>query len=92
MGNTSSKQTSKNNKSLAQIVDYIATNYILTQNFRDMEKLSDTEYCNKLVILTADVIAKNLQDEEITYLAQRMEDGVEINEMTEEKIIFLKKK
>jgi len=92
MGNTSSKQPATGNKSLSQIVDYIATNYILTQNFRDMEKLANPEYCNNLVVLTADVIAKNLQDEEITYLAQRMEGGVEINEMTKEKVIFLKKK
>lgn len=92
MGTTSSKQSATGNKSLSQIVDYIATNYILTQNFRDMEKLADAEYCNNLVVLTADVIARNLHDEDITYLAQRLENGVEINEMTNEKVIFLKKK
>ena len=88
MGNT---QSSKDKKSLPQIIDYIATNYILTQNFNDMEKLSDTEYCNKLVVITADIIAKNLKDKEISFLSQRMENGIEINEMKKEKVIFLKK-
>jgi hypothetical protein len=92
MGATSSKQPATGEKSLSHLVDYIATNYILTQNFRDMQQLADPKYCNELVILTADVISKNLKDEEITYLAQRMEEGVEINEMTKEKVIFLKKK
>ena len=88
MGNT---QSSKDKKSLSQIIDYIATNYILTQNFNDMKKLSDVEYCNKLVVITADIIAKNLKDKEISFLSQRMENGVEINEMKKEKVIFLKK-
>ena len=88
MGNT---QSTKDKKSLSQIIDYIATNYILTQNFNDMEKLSDTEYCNKLVVITADIIANNLKDKEISFLSQRMENGIEINEMKKEKVLFLKK-
>ena len=40
MGNNISINTS-NKKTLAQTIDYIATNYILTQNFKDMKNLSD---------------------------------------------------
>lgn len=92
MGNTES--TSKSNqetrlKTLPQVIDYIAANYILTQNFHDMEKLSDVKYCNKLVILTSKVIADKLNDMEVRYLAQRLKDGVEINEMTKDNVIFL---
>ena len=91
MGNNASDEINTKQKSLTQTIDYIATRYILTQNFKDMEKLADTDYCNKLVILTSDLIAKNLQDKEITFLAQRMENNVEINDMKKDNIIFLKK-
>ena len=47
---------------LADILDILATKYILTQNFQDMKKLGDKEYCNKLVILTADIIKKFLKE------------------------------
>lgn len=81
-----------NKKTLPELVDYIATNYILTQNFQDLEKLSDPKYCDELVILTSKVISQKLNDMEIRYLAQRMKNGVEINEMTKGKVIYLKKK
>ena len=83
MGNTQSNPKTK--KTLSQIIDYIATNYILTQNFQDMTKLSDMKYCNDLVILTSKIISNNLSDLEVQYLAQRIKKGVEINEMTKDK-------
>ena len=92
MGNTATKKTVKKEKSLSSVVDYIATNYILTQNFKDMEKLSDQEYCNNLVIMTSDIIGNKLNEIDIKYLAQRLKNGVEVNESVEEKVMFLKKK
>ena len=64
MGNSSSTQQSNSGKTgkLAQEIDYIAANYITTQNFQDMERLADIEHCNNLVIMTADLIANNLND------------------------------
>lgn len=92
MGNAQNKQDlASPKKSLSQIIDYIAANYILTQNFEDMKKLSDMKYCNNLVILTSKVIANNLNNLEIQYLAQRLKGTEEINEMTKDKIIFLNK-
>jgi hypothetical protein len=89
MGN--SQSSIKKKKSLSQIIDYIATNYILTQNFQDMTKLSDMKYCNDLVILTSKIIANNLSDLEVQYLAQRIKKGVEINEMSKDRVIYLDK-
>jgi hypothetical protein len=89
MGNT--QTTDGSNKSLKQIVDFVATNYILTQNFQDMRKLSDMKYCNKLVILTSKVIANKLNDIEVEYLAQRTKDGQEINVMATDKLKILNK-
>lgn len=89
MGNT--QNTDGSNKSLKQIVDFVATNYILTQNFQDMKKLSDMKYCNKLVILTSKVIDKKLSDIEVEFLAQRTKDGVEINDMTTDRLKIINK-
>ena len=93
MGNSSSTQNtnSKQSGKLAQEIDYIAANYITTQNFRDMERLADIEHCNNLVIMTADLIANNLNDLDVKYLAQRLKEGVEINEMTEGSVVYFKK-
>ena len=89
MGNTQTTDT--NNKSLKQIVDFIATNYILTQNFQDMRKLSDMKYCNKLVLLTSKVFENKLRDIDIEYLAQRTRDGQEINVMANDKVKVINK-
>ena len=68
MGNAqSSKQ-----KTLPQIIDYVAANYIITSNFQDMKKLSDSKYCDNLVILTSKIMANNLSNLEVKYLAQRL--------------------
>lgn len=90
MGNTQSSQDSKK-KSLGQIVDYVATNYILTQNFQDMKNLSDLKYCDNLVILTSNIIANHLSDLDVEFLAQRTKSGVEVNEMTKQKVLYLNK-
>ena len=87
MGNTQSAKTS-NKKTLEEIVDYIASNYILTQNFKDMENLANMSYCNKLVILTSKIIENNLSNLEIEFMTQRMQKGKEINEMTKDKLMF----
>ena len=89
MGANQSSEPKK--KHLSQAIDYVAANFITKQNFQDMVNLSDMKYCNDLVVITSDVIAKSLSDMDIKYLAQRLKDGVEINEMTKEKVIFLNK-
>lgn len=75
-------------KSISQILDYIATYYILTMDFKSLRKLYDKEYCDKLVILTSDIIQRYFTDLEITYLSQRIKDGIEVNEIDKDKIIF----
>jgi len=90
MGVTQSKNTDTGQQlKAANILDILATKYILTQNFQDMKKLGDREYCNKLVILTADIIKKFLKEREITYIAQRIEDGVPINTKKSSSVIYL---
>lgn len=98
MGNqTSTNNTSDSNKeqsdelkpkSISQILDYIATYYILTMDFKSLRKLYEKEYCDRLVILTSDIIQRYFTDLEITYLSQRIKDGVEVTEESKDKVIF----
>ena len=97
MGNSSST-SSNSNKSAEKsfdnfydIIDYIATYYILTMDFKSLSKLCEKEYCDKLVVITSDIIKRYFNDMELTYLAQRVKDGVEVNDLTKEKVIFVNK-
>ena len=90
MGTTQSKTATPGQEVKADnILDILATKYILTQNFQDMKKLGEKEYCNKLVILTSDIIKKFLKENEITYVSQRIVDGVPINEKKTSSVIYL---
>ena len=92
MGNTSSSNSNKAaEKNFYDVIDYIATYYILTMDFKSLSKLSEKAYCDKLVILTSDIIERYFNNMEITYLAQRIKDGVEVNNLNKEKIIFINK-
>ena len=88
MGGTQSKSSGKDINA-ANVLDILATKYILTQNFQDMVKLSNPEYCNKLVILTSDIIKKFLKEREIKFLSHRVKDGVERVLSQEAKVIYL---
>ena len=94
MGNqNSTKNTDQQNnklkpRSISQILDYIATYYILTMDFKSLKKLYEKEYCDKLVILTSDIVQRYFTDMEITYLAKRVKNGVEVNEIDKDKVIF----
>ncbi len=94
MGNTpstanKSPETEFNN--FYDVIDYIATYYILTMDFKSLSKLSEKEYCDKLVILTSDIIEKYFNEHEITFLEQRVKDGVVVNTSTSEKFVFIDK-
>jgi hypothetical protein len=95
MGNTTSynlnKSAEKELTNFYDVIDYIATYYILTMDFKSLSKLSEKAYCDKLVILTSDIIERYFNDMEITYLSQRIKDGVEVNNLNKEKFIFINK-
>ncbi len=68
-------------KSSYEIIDFIATHFILTADFVSLTRLnSNKEYCDNLVILTSDIINRYFTDLEITYLAQRTKNGIVIDE------------
>ena len=67
--NNSSPNSNKSEKSkfdnFYDIIDYIATYYILTMDFKSLSKLSEKEYCDKLVVLTYYIINRYFNDTEI---------------------------
>ena len=92
MGNQqTTEKKGKNKDILLQTMNQIASKFILTQNFEDMKNLEKKEYCNKLVILTSDIIADKLDDLEITYLSQKIQKGNTVNKKAKNKVIYLKK-
>jgi predicted DNA-binding protein len=49
-------------------IDDIATNYILTMDFKSLKKLSEKEYCDKLVLMTSEIFENRLNSMEVKYL------------------------
>lgn len=78
-------------KSISQILDYIATYYILTSDYDSLKNLYKKEYCDNLVILTSDIIERYFTDMEIVYLAQRIKEGVEVNQYEKDNVKFFNK-
>ena len=76
---------------LVDVADYVAAKYILTQNFNDMKKLNEPEYCNKLVILTSKILNKYLKEREVKYLAEKIKNGHKYNETDIKQVLHLKK-
>jgi len=95
MGNfTSTQKNTSTNQSFHKFddaIDYIASKYILTADFQSLRKLSEKEYCEKLVVLTSDIIDRYFNHQEVLYLEQRVKNGEEINDMTKKKVYFLNK-
>lgn len=97
MGNASSTQNKNSKNDVKQfsnfyeIIDYIASYYILTMDFQSLSRLSDKKYCDRLVVLTSDIIKKQFTDLEITYLDKRIKQGQPVNELAREKVAFINK-
>ena len=79
------------NMKIENVIDYTAAKFITTSSFTDMINLHKPEYCEKLVILTAKVIERHLNNMEITFLEQRTENGVPINKTADANIVYLAK-
>jgi len=83
MGNLTSKQKTDETvfNNFYEVIDYIASYYILKSDFKSLKKLNNPEYCNKLVLITSDVIKKAFNTRDIQFIAKRIQDGLEVNEM-----------
>ena len=84
MGNTSStglnikenelslKQLNESNAEFLTKLNEIATNYILGQNFQDMIRLTNSKYCDDLVIITSKILKKSYSAPQIQYAYKQM--------------------
>ena len=89
MGNYIS--TKKEPVDFQNIIDTIATYYILTMDFKNLSKLSEKEHCDKMLVLTSDIIGKYFTLQQIAFLEKRIENGEETNDMKKEKVIYMSK-
>lgn len=89
--NISTEKAKKEFDNFYDIIDYIATYYILTMDFKSLRKLSEKSYCDNLVVLTSDIIERYFNNMEVEYLAQRIKNGSEVNELKKDKINFFNK-
>ena len=69
----------------SQSLDNAATNYILSMNFQNLNKLHNKLYCNKLTGLTSTIIAKYYKTNDIHYLLDRVKFGKQNEEKNENK-------
>ena len=92
MGLTQSKDKLNDNSNLDSetnleyIINNLIADFIVSQNFEDMEKLSDSNYCNKIVLITSKLLDEKLDLEEVTYLSDN------INKTSKEKVFVLNSK
>jgi hypothetical protein len=88
MGNQSSSiKTAKETFTLERVIGKIAAKYITSQDFKDMQLLRDPEYCNKLTIITSNILANHFSNQEIEYLAKKTEKGKEVNKKEKDKVL-----
>ncbi len=93
MGNSTSsiKKAENDFDNFYEIIDYIASYYILTMDFKSLSKLSEKSYCDKLVVLTSDIVERYFNETEVTFLAQRIKEGIEVNDLKTEKVRYVNK-
>ena len=82
MGNTNSTTAAKN---LTNEIDRIATYYIFSMTDDVLSKMSEKDYCNKLVILTAKVFDEKLNNLEKKKMLERVAPVKEEEKKPEEK-------
>jgi cytochrome oxidase Cu insertion factor (SCO1/SenC/PrrC family) len=87
-----SKTKKTNNLDLINTLDFIACNYIFTLNYENMKKLYDKKYCDKLVVLTSDIINNYYNEIEVNQLSDRISFGENfLHKPKHEKIIYYQK-
>ena len=69
------KQLNNDNTEFVYKLNEIATNYILGQNFQDMTKLTNSKYCDDLVIITSKILKKSFFSDQIKFIHNTLLHG-----------------
>ena len=93
MGQKQGKPSSSNSiDTIADKLENISSSLIFTQTFQDMTRLSSKDYCDKLVVITQNMISKKLNKLEVNYLSERINKGLEEGkEIIKDNITYLEK-
>jgi hypothetical protein len=92
MGNSNSSVNDSNKNDFLIKVDKFATKFLLSN--KDVTKNSrmlDLNYCDNMVIMTSDNFMKKFSSLEIDYLSKRTENGIEVDKMESDKIVYFNK-
>lgn len=76
---------------LEETIDYVATHYILTSDFQSLRKLNEKTYCEKMIVLTSDIINNKFSDLEVDKILDRIENGSSSKDIERENIVFFSK-
>jgi len=87
-----SDKPKESNLDLINTLDIISCNYIFTMNYENMRKLYDKTYCDKLVVLTSDIINNYYNEIEVKQLSDRIRFGEDfLHKPKDEKLIYYQK-
>ena len=77
MGNKASAEDEQKlkSKTSAELMDYLASHYITTSSFQALKRLNEKEYCDKMVVLTTNILNKYFDTVDIGYLEERVKSG-----------------
>jgi hypothetical protein len=75
MGNQNSTFTESDTKSLLDSLDEIASDFITTTHFNDLQNAFDDKYCDKLIVLTEKVLSNKFNLMDLTTINNRIENG-----------------
>ena len=76
------------NMKLPSLLHIIASNYIIKSTFQDLENLHNPEFCNKLIVLTSDVLQKHLNNLEITFMDKTINNN---NNLISKPVVYFNK-
>jgi hypothetical protein len=69
------KELNYNNTEFLSKLNEIATDYILGQNFQDMVRLTNSKYCDDLVIITSKILKKSFFSNQIQVIYNKISEG-----------------
>jgi hypothetical protein len=69
------KELNYNNTEFISKLNEIATDYILGQNFQDMVRLTNSKYCDDLVIITSKILKKSFFSNQIQVIYNKISEG-----------------
>jgi hypothetical protein len=76
--NNSEVEVEDNSNKLETSLDFIASYYILTSDFKSLLKLYEKSYCDKLVLITTEIIEKYFSEIEIKNMMGRMDNDINL--------------